>query len=75
LKYKSLITRPQGLIGKAVSYTLIRWDRLVDYLEDGDVKAEKNLAENAIRPLFFEKNLFFLGCLKKHIIYVLKFAL
>lgn len=43
-------TPPSGLLGKAISYTLKQWDRLVVFAGDGYVRPDNNLAENAIRP-------------------------
>jgi transposase len=43
-------TPPKGLLGKAIAYTLDQWDNLVRYLEDGRLRPDNNLAENAIRP-------------------------
>jgi transposase len=43
-------TPPQGLLGKAVGYTLKQWSRLCRYTEDGRLRPDNNLAENAIRP-------------------------
>jgi transposase len=43
-------TPPQGLSGKAVSYALGQWDRLTRYVENGMLRPDNNLAENAIRP-------------------------
>ncbi len=43
-------TPAKGLLGKAVTYTLNQWDRLVGYLEDGRLQPDNNLAENSIRP-------------------------
>ncbi len=53
----------KGLLGKAVNYTLGQWPRLIKYLDDGIIRMDNNLAENAIRPfvvgrknwLFFEQ--------------------
>jgi transposase len=50
LSKKSLQTPPKGLLGKAVSYTLNQWDRLIGYIEDGHLTPDNNLAENSIRP-------------------------
>ena len=50
LSKKVTQTPAQGLLGKAVSYTLNQWDRLVGYLEDGHLQPDNNLAENSIRP-------------------------
>ena len=43
-------TPPQGLLGKAVWYALKQWERLERYTEDGRLRPDNNLAENAIRP-------------------------
>lgn len=45
-----LITPPGGLLGKAVSYALSQWPRLVEYVQDGRLLMDNNLAENAVRP-------------------------
>jgi transposase len=42
-------TNPQGLLGKAISYTLNQWDRLIRYIDDGRIRIDNNLTENAIR--------------------------
>ena len=55
-------TPPKGLLGKAISYTLKQWDRLVRYLDDGRLRPDNNLAENAIRPFVVgRKNWLFSG--------------
>jgi transposase len=55
-------TPPKGLLGKAVSYTLGQWDRLVRYIDDGRIRPDNNLAENAIRPFVVgRKNWLFSG--------------
>lgn len=46
----ALITPPGSLLGKAVSYALNQWERLIVYLKDGHLPMDNNLAENAIRP-------------------------
>ncbi len=43
-------TPPQGLLGKAVGYSLGQWERLERYPENGMLHPDNNLAENAIRP-------------------------
>ncbi len=43
-------TPPQGLLGKAISYTLNQWERLERYTQSGLLRPDNNLAENAIRP-------------------------
>ena len=55
-------TPPKGLLGKAIAYTLDQWDNLVRYLEDGCLRPDNNLAENAIRPFVVgRKNWLFSG--------------
>lgn len=55
-------TPPQGLLGKAMNYTLKQWARLIVYLEDPNVGLDNNAAENAIRPFAVgRKNWLFAG--------------
>jgi len=62
LNQTSVITPPKGLLGKAVKYTLRNWDRLARYIEDGRIRPDNNLAENAIRPFVLgRKNWLFSG--------------
>jgi hypothetical protein len=49
-------TPPQGLLGKAVSYTLGQWNRLERYVQHGMLRPDNNLAENAIRPFVVGRN-------------------
>ena len=41
---------PKSLLGKAFSYTLSQWHRLIRYVLDGGLRMDNNLAENAVRP-------------------------
>ncbi|MEW5994662.1 MAG: IS66 family transposase [Candidatus Zixiibacteriota bacterium] len=53
---------PKSLLGKAISYALGQWPRLEKYLEDGRLRMDNNLAENAIRPFVVgRKNWLFSG--------------
>jgi len=62
LTQTSLLTTPKGLLGKAVNYALRNWDRLVCYIDDGRLRPDNNLAENAIRPFVLgRKNWLFSG--------------
>ncbi|HKJ63929.1 MAG TPA: IS66 family transposase [Desulfopila sp.] len=62
LRKKSGTTPPKGLLGKAISYTLKQWNRLVGYLEDGRLAPDNNMAENSIRPFVIgRKNWLFSG--------------
>jgi transposase len=50
LDKRSLQVPPASTLGKAISYTLGQWERLVVYCKDGRLRPDNNLAENAIRP-------------------------
>ncbi len=50
LSKRKLETPPKGLLGKAISYTLNQWKRVVGYIEDGNLSPDNNMAENSIRP-------------------------
>jgi transposase len=53
---------PKSLLGKAISYTLSNWKKLLIYLEDGRLRPDNNLVENAIRPFVVgRKNWLFAG--------------
>jgi len=59
---KSIQTPPKGLLGKAISYAMKQWERLVRYTEQGFTKPDNNDAENAIRPFVVgRKNWLFSG--------------
>lgn len=58
-------SRPKSPIGKAVSYCISRWDSMTNYLHDGSLEIDNNLAENAIRPIALgRKNYLFAGSYK-----------
>jgi transposase len=42
---------PNSALGKACSYALGQWPRLLVFLEDGRVEIDNNWCENAIRPI------------------------
>ena len=53
---------PASQIGKAVTYAYTRWNNMIHYLEDGRIRIDNNLAENAIRPITLgRKNYLFCG--------------
>ena len=53
---------PQSPIGKAITYTLERWQGLCAYAHDGQVEIDNNLVENRIRPVALgRKNYLFAG--------------
>jgi len=41
---------PQSLVGKAISYTLKQWPKLLIYLEDGRLEISNNRMERAVKP-------------------------
>ena len=43
-------TLPKSPFGKALIYSISRWDNLMGYLKDGHLEIDNNLVENAIRP-------------------------
>ena len=56
------LTPPRGLLGKAIRYALNNWSKLIEYIEDGRLKPDNNVAENAIRPFVLgRKNWLFAG--------------
>lgn len=53
---------PRSAIGKAIYYSLKRWDLLCRYTEHGGLEIDNNLIENQIRPLALgRKNYLFAG--------------
>lgn len=55
-------TLPKSPFGKALIYSVSRWDNLMNYLKDGHLEIDNNLVENAIRPTALgKKNYLFAG--------------
>lgn len=53
---------PKSPWGKAVNYSLSRWEKLERYTEDGQIEIDNNLVENAIRPIALgRRNYLFAG--------------
>jgi len=53
---------PKSQIGKAIAYSLPRWDRLSLYVTDGRLQLDNNTIENAMRPVALgRKNFLFAG--------------
>ncbi len=50
LDTETLSVLPSSLAGKAISYTLGQWEKLIRYRAHADLTPDNNLAENAIRP-------------------------
>ena len=42
---------PASALGKAISYTLSLWDKLIRFLEYPEIELSNNLAENSMRPV------------------------
>ena len=62
LKLNYLHVLPKSLIGKAIHYSLQRWDKLSLYAENGRLEIDNNLVENQIRPVAIgRKNYLFAG--------------
>ncbi|NLI75629.1 MAG: IS66 family transposase, partial [Candidatus Riflebacteria bacterium] len=62
LDARSRTTPPKSLLGKAITYSLNQWPRLTVYLQDGCLRPDNNLAENAVRPFAIgRKNWLFSG--------------
>ena len=56
------LTPPKGFLGQAIGYTLANWEKLIIYIEDGRLRPDNNLVENAIRPFVVgRKNWLFAG--------------
>ena len=53
---------PKNRMGEAISYSYSLWPRMKNYLKDGRLKIDNNLAENALRPIALSrKNFMFCG--------------
>lgn len=53
---------PKSAIGKALAYSIERWDRLSLYITDGRLNIDNNPVENSIRPVALgRKNYLFAG--------------
>lgn len=53
---------PKSRMGQAIAYAYTLWPRMRNYLKDGKLKIDNNLAENAIRPIALSrKNFLFCG--------------
>lgn len=53
---------PKSRMGQAIAYAYTLWPRMRNYLKDGRLKIDNNLAENAIRPIALSrKNFLFCG--------------
>ena len=54
------IVPPRSALGKAMNYTHKQWPKLTVFIEDGRLRMDYNLVENAIRPIVIgRKNFLF----------------
>lgn len=62
LNEQILVALPKSAFGKAVNYCLNNWTELTNYLLDGDLRADNNLAEHQMKHVACgRKNWYFLG--------------
>ena len=62
MKEQYIHTLPKSAIGKALAYSIERWERLSLYAEDGMLNIDNNPVENSIRPVALgRKNYLFAG--------------
>lgn len=62
MKEQYLQSLPKSTIGKALAYSIERWDTLTRYTEDGRLNIDNNPVENSIRPVAVgRKNYLFAG--------------
>lgn len=51
LKKQEQKVLPKSALGKAISYCLNQWDKLVAFLEDGRLEIDNNRSERSIKPV------------------------
>lgn len=62
MKEQYIEVAPKSAIGKALAYSIERWDRLSLYTKDGMLNIDNNPVENSIRPVAVgRKNYLFAG--------------
>ena len=62
MKAQYIETLPKSPIGKALAYSIERWDKLSLYTTDGMLNIDNNPVENSIRPVAIgRKNYLFCG--------------
>lgn len=62
MKQQYMEVTPKSAIGKALAYSIERWQRLSIYTENGILKIDNNPVENSIRPsVLGKKNFLFAG--------------
>jgi transposase len=59
---QSITVQPKSAIGKAMTYMVNQWPKLINVLDNGILEIDNNLIENKIRPLALgRKNYLFAG--------------
>lgn len=62
MKEQYMQVAPKSSIGKALAYSIERWERLSAYTENGMLNIDNNPVENSIRPVAVgRKNYLFAG--------------
>ena len=62
MKEQYVSVLPKSAIGKALGYSIERWNRLSEYINDGRLHIDNNPVENSIRPVALgRKNYLFAG--------------
>ena len=62
MKEQYIQVLPKSAIGKALAYSIERWDKLSRYTQDGMLNIDNNPVENSIRPIAIgRKNYLFAG--------------
>jgi transposase len=60
LEAQQLRVLPQGLLGKAITYSLNQWEKLNVFLQDGRLEIDNNRSERSIKPVVIgRKNFLF----------------
>ena len=62
MKEQYILAIPKSSIGKALGYSIERWEKLSRYTDDGKLNIDNNPVENSIRPVALgRKNYLFAG--------------
>jgi len=51
MKQEYVKVPPRSAIAKALSYSIVRWKKLMVYITNGKLNIDKNPVENSIRPV------------------------
>lgn len=62
LDKKAIDIRPTSGLGKAISYTLGQWNKIINYLDCAELSPDNNAAERVVKPFVMgRKNFLFAG--------------